>query len=321
MSYGSFASNYNNPLSNLGGGLANAQSGIKGAFAKFRNNKVVSGTTEFLYSNSLVAKVCFLILIIVLFVLALRTSAKFLFWLMSPEKNPILIDGLKDAKKKKIVPVDPISNHSKPILRSVNERDGLEFTWSVWMFIDSLAHPGEFADGRNTSNMKKHVFNKGSASNIQGGDKWRDTNISGMAFPNNGPGLYIHENKNALVVVMNTFNNVIEEVVIDDIPLHKWINVVLRVKGKNMDTYVNGTIVNRHVFSSVPKQNYGDVYVNDNGGYSGLLSSLRYFSYALTGVEIENMVKAGPNMKADDSLRIFPPYFSLRWFFSSDMPK
>ena len=48
--------------------------------------------------------------------------------------------------------------------------------------------------GRNTSNMKKHVFNKGSASNIQGGDKWRDTNISGMAFPNNGPGLYIHEN-------------------------------------------------------------------------------------------------------------------------------
>ena len=72
MSYGSFASNYNNPLSNLGGGFANAHGGIKGAFSKFRNNKMVAGTSEFLYSNSLVAKVCFLILIIVLFVTTIK---------------------------------------------------------------------------------------------------------------------------------------------------------------------------------------------------------------------------------------------------------
>ena len=35
--------------------------------------------------------------------------------------------------------------------------------------------------------------------------------------------------------------------------------------------------------------NYGDVYVNMNNGYSGLLSSLRYYSYSLTGVDIENL--------------------------------
>ena len=33
---------------------------------------------------------------------------------------------------------------------------------------------------------------------------------------------------------MNTFSNVIEEVEIDDIPLNKWMNVVLRCKGRNM---------------------------------------------------------------------------------------
>ena len=52
-------------------------------------------------------------------------------------------------------------------------------------------------------------------------------------------------------------------------------------------------------------------------GFSGLLSNLRYHSHALSGVEIENMVKAGPNLTADDSLKIFPPYFALRWFFST----
>ena len=86
-----------------------------------------------------------------------------------------------------------------------------------------------------------------------------------------------------------------------------------------MDTYINGTIVNRHNFASVPKQNYGDVFVNQNGGFSGFLSNLRYHSYALSGVDIENMVKAGPNLTADDDMKIFPPYFSLRWFFSSSI--
>jgi len=42
---------------------------------------------------------------------------------------------------------------------------------------------------------------------------------------------------------------------------------------------------------------------------------LRYFSHALTGIEIENLVKSGPNMTADESLRTFPPYLALRWFF------
>ena len=115
---------------------------------------------------------------------------------------------------------------------------------------------------------------------------------------------------------MNTFNNIIEKVLIEDIPINKWINVVIRVKDRLMDTYINGTIVSRYEFNSVPRQNYGDVYVNMNDGYSGMLSSLRYYDYAISGIDVENLVKTGPNLKADDSMNIFPPYFSLRWFFS-----
>ena len=48
-----------------------------------------------------------------------------------------------------------------------------------------------------------------------------------------------------------------------------------------------------------------------------MLSNLRYYSHALTGVEIENLVKAGPNLTADDSLKIFPPFLALRWFFET----
>jgi hypothetical protein len=117
---------------------------------------------------------------------------------------------------------------------------------------------------------------------------------------------------------MNTFDNITEEVEINDIPMNKWINLAIRVENNKMDIYVNGTIVLRHIFKSIPKQNYGDVYVNMNHGFNGLLSDLWYHDYALSGTQIEQIVDAGPDMTMDDNTSVFPNYFSLNWFFENN---
>ena len=159
--------------------------------------------------------------------------------------------------------------------------------------------------------------------------------INGIAQPNNGPGLYLDNTKNALIFVMDTYpcapgntkseciggNVMQEEVMINDVPLNKWINVMLRVDGMKLDVYMNGTIAVRHRFKNVPKQNYGDVFVNMNRGFSGMISSLRYFNRSLSPVEIMDIVNAGPNMEMDNSMDIFPPYFSLRWYFQNATDK
>ena len=314
MSYSSFSTGYNNPMADLGKGFANAQAGTSQLMGKFRNNRMVSGTTDFLYSNSLVAKVCFLILIIILFVIALRLGSRLITWFLSPSKSPILVNGLRDGTKALRIYQDPKNTNSIPILRSINEREGLEFSWSVWLYVKKIGDPGSSVYPNDS--RYKHIFNKGSYQNVQNASEWQGNNVNGMNFPNNGPGMYLSQKKNAIVVVMNTFNNVIEEVEINDIPINKWFNIVIRCKNRKMDTYVNGTIVSRHIFNSVPRQNYGDVWVSQRGGFDGMLSSLRYFNHALTGVEVEKLVNGGPNLTADDSLRVFPPYFALRWFFS-----
>ena len=46
-------------------------------------------------------------------------------------------------------------------------------------------------------------------------------------------------------------------------------------------------------FQDVPKQNYGDVFVCNNGGFTGELSDLRYFDYGLGVFEIMNIVNRG----------------------------
>ena len=268
------------------------------SFSGFGSGKYLSGTKEFLQSNSLVAKVAFLILVVILFVMLLRLGTSLLTWVFEPSSTPKLVKGMKDARIMSVVKQDPALSSAKPVLRSNNQKDGIEFTYSVWLFIDDL----EYKKG-----SYRHVFHKGNDS----------IGSDGRNQPNNAPGMYIHPNKNALVVIMNTFDKINEEIIVNDIPLNKWINVMVRVDGKNVDIYVNGTIVVRHVLSGVAKQNYGDVYVNMNGGYSGMLSSLWYYNYGLNTTEILDIVNDGPDMTMDKSMDIFPPYFSLRWYLSN----
>lgn len=270
-----------------------------GAFNSFSTTRTF-GTKEFLESNSLVAKFAFLLLVIFAFVILLRTGISILSYLFKPNDSPHLIDGMVDASQMIIFSQDPSNNDAVTIYRSVNAEDGIEFTWSTWIFINSL---------QTNAGIYKHVFSKGNSNLAE----------NGMIQPNNAPGLYIAPNTNALVVVMNTYHVINEEILIPDIPLNKWINVVIRCQNTTLDVYVNGTIARSISLIGIPKQNYGDVYVAMNGGFDGYISNLWYYNYALGTTAIQNLLNSGPNTKLiGSSLGLTDTtynYLSLRWFF------
>ena len=274
-----------------------------GPFAKFGSSEIVGGTKDFLNSNSLVAKVVFLLLVLIVFIMGMRVMLVVLHKLFGPKPNPILIKGIVNGKKAVSISQDPKIKGAKPIIRSNNQDGGIEFSYGVWLLIED----DNFHSYR--PGVKKHIFHKGSE-----GINTTDPGYMGMAYPNNSPGLYLDDKENKLVVMMNTYDKVAEKIIVPDIPIHKWISVILRLENRNLDVYVNGTIVARHELKSVPKQNYGNVYANQGGGFSGLMSNLRYFNRALTITEIQQIVSAGPNMSSNSTLSIFPPYLSMRWF-------
>lgn len=283
-------------------GLGQTPSAIRNSmFNDFGSNKYLKSSKDFLESNTLVAKVSFLLLIVIIFILLLRIGVSILSYFFTPSQSPKLVTGIKDAKKILVVEQDPNVAGSKPIMRSRNQRDGIEFTWSVWLYVDDL----QYKNG-----VYKHIFHKGG-DNIQfSGDD------IGINYPNNAPGLYIDKDTNNLVVVMNTFDSINERVIVKDFPMNKWFNVMIRVEGHKLDVYVNGTIVVRHILNGVPKQNYSKVYVNLNGGFSGLLSDLWYHDYALSITEIMSVINNGPNMKMEKQDLDKPPYLSLRWYMN-----
>jgi hypothetical protein len=266
-------------------------------YNSFSTNK---SNINFFESNSLVAKFAFLLVVIFAFIILLKFGISIVAYFMSPNQSPHLIDGMVDAKNALIFPQDPTSNNETvTIYRSVNERDGLEFTWSVWIYINTL----QYLQGQY-----KHIFYKGNSNLAE----------TGLNFPNNAPGLYLAPDSNELVVMMNTFDVINEEIKIPNIPLNKWMNVIIRCQNRRLDVYINGTVARSLQLTSVPKQNYGDVYVGMNGGFDGYISNLWYHNYALGTAAIQNLASSGPNTKmiGSNGMNLKDSnYLSLRWFF------
>ena len=66
-------------------------------FNSFSTSSGTFGPKEFLESNSLVAKLAFLILIIFGFVILLRVGISVIYYFFKPSESPHLIDGMVDA--------------------------------------------------------------------------------------------------------------------------------------------------------------------------------------------------------------------------------
>lgn len=288
-------------------GAAGAGAGATASFSDFSSKNVVSGSTEFLESNSWVAKLAFLLMVIIGFVILFRLMISFITWIFSPSGKVVLVNGLQNGSVSSTISQDPNNKSSITILRSENEKDGIEFTWSVWLYLNG------FEDGSSYH----HVFNKGNTSTSQ---PTPTGNFPGTTTPNNAPGLYINPNYDGFRVIMNSFNNPYQEVIeVTDLPMAKWINIVIRVQDKNCDIYVNGRLVKRRIMTEVVKQNYDNVHVSLNGGFSGYLSNLTYYNRSVSVTEIQDIISVGPNLKpvskALDLTNSAPRFLSNRWYF------
>ena len=283
-----------------------AGSAGKTGFKDFSSASMVQGSKDFLESNSWVAKIAFLLMVIIIFAILFRIVIAFISWLFSPSGKVILVDGYINGAKSTIISQDPSIKKSITVIRSTNEKTGIEFTWSVWLFLNGFTEDTNY----------HHVFNKGN----------KEFNSNGIVTPNNAPGLYINPKYDGIRVIMNSFNNPESDVIdISDLPISKWVNVMIRVQGRFCDVYINGRLTKRRTMKDVVKQNYDNVNICMNGGFSGYLSNLTYYNNAISIAEIQDVLVSGPNMKsAEKNLNNEfnkPRYLADRWYFDQNEVK
>tara|TARA_Y100000310_G_C20632448_1_gene789361 strand:+ start:1035 stop:1805 length:771 start_codon:yes stop_codon:yes gene_type:complete len=229
-----------------------------------------------------------LIVLLVLAVLAYIGTTILVKRLTDARNNPWIIEGVREAKSPMVLSQDPSADGSVPILRSVNEDEGIEFSYSFWMII---------RDWRYKYGEWKHVFHKGNNT----------------SWPNRAPGVWLGKTENTMRVYMNVHNKVDEFVDVNDIPMNKWVHTVVTVRGHFLDVYINGELIKRHELSGIPKQNFNNLYVTGFGGFGGFIGRFRYFNKALDGEEIFDESRNVPSMSTIQIRTDEPPYLSYRW--------
>jgi hypothetical protein len=81
---------------------------------------------------------------------------------------------------------------------------------------------------------------------------------------------------------------------VGNIPLQKWVHLLLSVYGRTMDIYIDGKLVRTCVLPGVAKiNNNSNVYITPGGGFKGWTSKFQYYPNSLNPQEVWNTYVKG----------------------------
>ena len=277
-----------------------------------KTENITNTSNNFITNTSVITKFFILFFILFLFYLIFNLGVFLIIKYFSIKRNPIILNGRIKSNEEKIVSTNPNIKGSIPILRSVNEKNGIEYTWSCWFFVEDMYI---------NENVNKRIFSKGvNTRNLNEYTK----------LINNSPGLYISENSNKdmnnLKFVFNTYNDMdnstfepYESFDINNIPIKKWVNVLFILNNKRVDVYINGILKKVHHLKNIPRQNYYDIHIGDKEGFVGYISDLKYYDYSLSYSHIQDIFISGPKDKDIDNKKDIlsdkAPIMSMDWYY------
>jgi len=279
-----------------------------------------------------------LVITAAIFILFMASEQVYKLWNgYSTVRVPILPVTSNSSTGQKVFLQDPnMSSNSSylPLALSENQLTGIEFSYSTFLYI----HP-DTDDGTNTW---KTVFYKGYATSpmpLMAPGVF----VSASNSANSSP---------VLRIVMNTYEGWFNVTDVEQITFGKWVHLALVLRKNALEVYINGNLAKKSPFKgTLPYQNYqplvlfpssvsgsGQILPSsgfDNstgtntipmmgippgenmtvsGKFSGYLSNMFYFGYAMTYSEIQASMAMGPSSKFDTAAMDLPPYLIDSWW-------
>jgi hypothetical protein len=154
------------------------------------------------------------------------------------------------------------------------------FTYSIWFYINDW----NYKYGEN-----KMLFGRmGALSDVQG------VTVNGVSGANPCPAVVLGSIENNLSIMVTCYpgsdtpssgddavatdGSVVHTCSVSNIPIQKWVNLLISTYGRTLDVYLDGKLVKTCVLPGVAKINQtSNVYVTPAGGFSGWTSKFQYF--------------------------------------------
>ncbi len=172
------------------------------------------------------------------------------------------IDGLKDAKKVTKITADDLE-----------DSNASNFAYSTWFYIDDWSYRyGEpkIILGRLDADLKP-------GPSIVLGAIENNITVETTVYPSS-------QSNTASTHKCNVAN----------VPIQKWVNVIVSLYGRTLDVYIDGKLVRTCVLPGVAKvANNAPVFVTPLGGFSGYTANIHYYGDALNPQQAYNIYRSG----------------------------
>ena len=152
----------------------------------------------------------------------------------------------------------------------------VDFTFSVWIYINSW----QYRYG-NVKTIYRRVdpTTKQVSPELSLAASTNDLSISVTTFPDSG---------SSSIGNVDTWN-------VHNIPIQRWVNIIMVTNNRAVDTYVDGKLVNTHVLTGVPKMNKtAPIFLTPDGGFSGETAKFRYIARTISPREAYTIYREGP---------------------------
>ena len=109
----------------------------------------------------------------------------------------------------------------------------------------------------------------------------------------------IKNNNPDIMSKLDSVPSYVDECVIDNLPLQKWVNLVVSQYNQSMDIYLDGQLVSSCVLKGFPEVREESVLLCPDGGFEGKISRLAFFNTAITQERAYQIYKAGGTFSND----------------------
>ena len=177
--------------------------------------------------------------------------------------------------------VKDVSDAQTPTTINANDlpagNTGSNFAYSIWFYInDWNVNYGQ----PKVLFVRKDAEGNESPAVVLGGFE-NDLSISMSVYPN--------KQVNQGDVIMNRTCNV------KNVPLQKWVNLIMSLNGRSLDIYLDGKLVRTCVLNGVPKVDpKANIQLTPQGqGFDGFISKFQFISDSVNPQQAYNIYKKG----------------------------
>jgi hypothetical protein len=166
------------------------------------------------------------------------------------------------------------------------------FAYSIWFYIN---------DWNYRYGESKVVFGRmGAKSSTDSGS------IQGVSGLDPCPAVVLGATENNIAVSLGCYPGIDQEPTtpggttvvhtceVPNVPIQKWVNLIVNVYGRSMDLYIDGKLVRTCLLPGVASvNNSSNIYVTPAGGFSGWTSKFQYYPNPINPQQAWNIYTKG----------------------------